>query len=264
MSAATDDGRHGVTTSVTETINRLAEPVQRFTRTWMLAPTTDGYGIELGFATGSQFWIVGRAGVLGSCPVEVAAAAIAFEPLDEVRKAWLTVPDGLTHYDVALHYHRIITGWGERVFEHLDHDVLQLLDERGRRISNAAPAAIGTLFAGWRRLPAPNSLPARAALTLHLLRELRGAAHIAAITACGLTPLDAILAAPHPPPRTGAAYAERMGYHGPFRDPEEVRDQRIEAEKLTTSILVPYFQALGPEELAEFSEAVEAICAATP
>ncbi|GIJ28751.1 hypothetical protein Vqi01_39130 [Micromonospora qiuiae] len=248
------------TATVAETIDRVFEPIQQFDRSWMLAKSTDAYGVKLGFATGAQFWVVGRAGVLGSCPVEVAAAAIAFEPLEEVRKAWLAVPAGLTHYDVALHYRDRITEWGDRVFANVDRDTLSAIDTLGRRIIDAAPAALGTLFTGWRRLPAPDALPGRAALTMHLIRELRGAAHIVAVMACGLTPLDAILAAPHPPPRTGPGYAERMGYKGPFRNPDEVREQRMEAERLTAAILVPYFSVLTAEELALFGELVETTC----
>ncbi|MEV6595780.1 hypothetical protein AB0M36_02840 [Actinoplanes sp. NPDC051346] len=250
------------TATAAETIDRVFAPVQQFTRGYLLAKSTDAYGVELGFASGSQFWVVGRAGVLGSCPAEVAAAAIAFEPFDAVQRAWHAVPSGLTHYDVALHYRDRITAWGDRSFAYTDLDALGAIDTLGRRIVDAAPGALGALFAGWRQLPVPESLQGRAALTIHLIRELRGAAHIAAVLACGLTPLDAILAAPHPPPRTGPAYAERMGYRGPFRDPEEVREQRLEAERLTASIIVPYFASLAPDELALFGAAVETTCSA--
>lgn len=249
----------GVATTA-ETIERVCEPVQQYSRSWMLAKSTDAFGVELGFPSGAQFWVVGRAGVLGGCPIEVAAAAIAFEPLSKVREAWLNVPEGLTHYGVALHYRDRITSWGDRVFADFDSETLDLIDVLGRRIVDAAPAALGTIFAGWRSLPVPESVQGRAALTIHMLRELRGAAHIAAILACGLTPLDAILSAPHPPPRTGPGYAERMGHQGPFRDPAEVREQRMEAERLTASIIEPYFGALTAEELAVFGEAVATTC----
>ncbi|MEV5593657.1 hypothetical protein [Streptomyces sp. NPDC052496] len=249
-------------TAAVETIERIKEPVQQLTRRWMLADSTDACGVQLGFASGAQFWVVGRAGVLGSCPAEVAAAAIAFEPLAEVEKAWHGVPEGLTHQQVAVLYKDIITAWGERALGSIDRDVLATVDVLGRRVVDAAPASLGTIFAGWRRLPAPDSLPGRAALTTHVIRELRGAAHISAIAACGLTPLDAILAATHAPPRTGPAYAERMGYTGPFRDPAEVREQRVEAERLTTSILVPYFSSLTDKELRLLAEAVESTCQA--
>jgi hypothetical protein len=94
-------------------------------------------------------------------------------------------------------------------------------------------------------------------LTTQILREMRGAAHINAIAAVGISPLDAILASTNAPPRTGPEYAERMGFPGPFRDPEEVRGQRLEAEALTARILEPFFAALDGAELAEFGEVVE-------
>lgn len=248
------------TATAKQTIDRVFEPIQRFTRGFLLAPSTDAYGTELGFASGSQFWVVGRAGVLGSCPADVAAAAIAFEPLDAVHRAWQAVPDGLTHYDVALHYKDRIAEWGDQHFKNVDQQTLERIHILGRRILDAAPGALGALFAGWRRLPLPTTRGGKAALTIHLIREMRGAAHIAAILACGLSPLDAILAAPHPPPRTGPAYAERMGYTGPFRDPEEIREQRIAAEKLTAAILEPYFGALASQDLAHFGELIEHTC----
>ncbi|WP_147471618.1 helix-turn-helix domain-containing protein [Nocardia stercoris] len=249
------------TTTAADIVERIVEPIQLYTRSWMLAKSTDGYGVDLGFGSGAQFWVVGRAGVLGSCPVEVATAAIAFEPLYKVREAWLGVPDGLTHYDVALRYRDVLTAWGDRVLAGRDPGLLETVDVLGRRIVDAAPGAIGLIFAGWRQLDVPESLPARAALTVHLLRELRGAAHIAAITACGLTPLDAVLAATHAPPRTGPGYAERMGWKGPFRDPAEVREQRVEAERLTGAIIEPYFAGLSVEELERFGTAIEIVCA---
>jgi hypothetical protein len=131
------------------------------------------------------------------------------------------------------------------------------LDRLGRRIAGAAPDCVGGIFAGWRAMPEPGDVGARVALTTHLLRELRGAAHVNAIVAVGITPLDAVLASTAAPPRTGPEYAQRMGFEGPFRDPEEVRAQRIEAEAITARILEPFFAVLSPEELADFGELVE-------
>lgn len=238
----------------------LADPIQHYTRRWMLAPETDQYGRDLGFETGAQFWVVGRGGVLGSCPAEVAAAAIAFEPLHVVRRAWDAVPPGLSHYDVAVHYSGRPIAWAERVLADLDSVALSHIDELGRRVVDAASASLGLLFAGWRLLTPPVTLAGRVGLTIHLLRELRGAAHICAIAACGLTPVDAILAAPHPAPRTGPAYAERMGWVGPFRDPSEVREARLQAEQLTSRILVPAFESLSSDELETLRESVTRAC----
>jgi hypothetical protein len=241
-----------------ETVERVFKPIQQFTRGWMMAASTDEYGVALGMRTGREFWIVGRAGVLGSCPPDVAAGALAFHAPEHVYEAWTHVPEGLNHYEVARHYQSRIEAWGASdALAPFDPDRLERIDAYGRRIADAAPAALGSLFAGWRAMPHPTEVGPRVALTTHLLREMRGAAHINAIISVGLTPLDAILASTNAPPRTGPGYAERMGFTGPFRDPEEVREQRLEAETITARILEPYFAALSPEELADFGELVE-------
>lgn len=244
--------------TVAETIERVFKPIQQFTRGWMLAPETDAYGAtQLGLTVPRQFWIVGRAGVLGSCPADVAAGAIAFHAPDHVHEAWDELPAGLTHFEVAEHYLGRITAWGTETLAVFDPARMERLDELGRRIIDAAPACLGALFAGWRAMPIPDDVGARVALTTHVLREMRGAAHINAVMAVGITPLDAILASTNAPPRTGPEYAERMGFRGPFRDPEEVRAPRLEAEAITARILEPFFGVLDPAELATFGEVVE-------
>lgn len=250
------------TATAAQTINRVFAPIQQFNRSWMLAETTGAYGLDLGFASSSHFWLVGRAGVLGACSDEVAASALAFQPLDRVRAAWHGVPETLTHYEVSLRYRDVLARRGDEVLGNFDPETIESIDEMGRRVIDAAPAALGGIFAGWRQVALPGSDAGRAALTIHVLRELRGAAHVTAILASGLTPLEAVLAATDPPPRTGPAYAELMGFVGPFRDPEEYRHQRIEAEELTKSMLERYFAVLSPDELAQFGNAVESAGAA--
>ena len=131
------------------------------------------------------------------------------------------------------------------------------LDELGRRIADAADGSIGTVFAGWRAQQQPDDVNGRVALTMHVLRELRGGAHIIAITSCGITPLDAVLASPAAPPRSGPPWAEHLGWGGPFRDAEWAREARLEAERLTSRILIPIYASIGDDSLAEFAELVE-------
>lgn len=242
---------------VTATVRRTFKPLQQFTRGWMMAQATDQYGVDLGFRTGKQFWIVGRAGVLGSCPPEVATSALAFHAPEHVHDAWASVPSGLDPRAVATHYHGRIVEWGDRVIGSFDRDRMTRLDELGRRIIDAAPVNLGPLFAGWRVMPIPDGHGARVALTTHVLREMRGAAHSVAIVAMGLSPLDAILASTNAPPRTGPPYAEAMGFTGPFRDPEEIRAPRLEAEALTERIMASYYDVLDDQELTDFGELVE-------
>lgn len=245
------------TATVAETVERVFKPIQQFTRGWMMAKATDEYGVRLGFRVGRHFWVVGRAGVIGEAPAEVALAGLAFHGPDLIIEAWNNIPSGMTHLQVSEHYQSRIHAWGDEVISTFDPGRMERLDALGRRIIDAAPGCLGALFTGWRRMPIPESVGARVALTTHILREMRAAAHINAIMAVGITPLDAILASTNAPPRTGPAYAEQMGFTGPFRDPEEVRPQRLEAERLTGRILEPFFAVLDPAELAEFGELVE-------
>ncbi len=227
-----------------------------------MADSTPEYGMALGLKNRSHFQIVGRAGVLGSCPPEVADAALAFHHPEKVHEAWTDLPQGLSHFEVSEHYMSRITKWGAEALTVFEPKRLESIDVLGRRIANAAPACLGALFAGWRAMPEPADLGARVALTTHLLREMRGAAHINAIMVAGITPLDAMLASTNAPPRTGPAYVEAMGFKPPFRDPEEVRAQRLQAEAMTAKILEPYFAVLSPEELGRFGEVVETTRAA--
>lgn len=247
------------TATTAETVERTFKPLQQFTRGWMMAEATDTYGVEVvGMRTGREFWVVGRAGVMGDCTWQAAAGALAFHGPDLIEGAWTHLPAGMTHQDVSGHYASLVHAWGERALTPVfDHGNLERIDELGRRIIHAAPAELGAIFDGWRLLPRPDDVGARVALTTQIMREMRGAAHIHAILAAGITPLDAILASTNAPPRTGPGYAERMGFTGPFRDPEEVRAQRLEAEATTARIMEGFYAVLTPEELAEFGELVE-------
>lgn len=240
------------------TVERVLKPIQQFTRGWMMAPETLAYGEQvLGLTRPRQFQIVGRAGVLGSCPAEVAVGALAFHGDAAVFEAWNNLPDGIDHRTISEHYASRITDWGERVISTFDDDRMERLDRYGRRILDAAPACLGSIFAGWRAMSIPAELGGRVAMTTHVLREMRGAAHVNAIVCAGLTPVDAMIASTNVPPRTGPEYAERMGFAPPFRDVEEVRESRLEAERITSRIVEQFFRALDDDELADFGELVE-------
>ena len=245
------------TATVAETVGRAFKPIQQFTRGWMMAEETAAYGVELGMRSGRHFQLVGRAGVMGSCNAMAAYGALAFMAEDHVFGAWNNVPAGLTHYQVAEHMLSRVLAWGEAELTRFDVGDMRRLDELGRRIAGSAHCSLGPIFAGWRSYPQPDNAGAAVAQTTQVLREMRGAAHLVAITAKGLSPLDAILASTNAPPRTGPEYAAKMGFTGPFRDPEEVRAKRLEAEDLTAEIMMAHFAALSGEELAEFGELVE-------
>jgi hypothetical protein len=245
------------TMTVADQVERVLKPIQQFVRGWMTGPMTDRLASELGLRSGTDLWIVGRAGVLGDSDAAVAAAGLAFLGPDHVREAWESLHDGLTHRQVADAYAALCCEWGSAELARFDPTRMARLDELGRRIADAADASIGVVFAGWRAQPQPDDVNARVALTIHVLRELRGGAHIIAVNACGITPLDAILASPAPPPRSGQVWAEHLGWKGPFADPTTAREARAEAERLTSKILEPIYGSLGDAALDEFAELIE-------
>ncbi|MGZ4723251.1 MAG: SCO6745 family protein [Ilumatobacteraceae bacterium] len=245
------------TATTADQVERVLKPIQQFVRGWMTGPLTDRRAADLGLQSGSDLWIVGRAGVLGDGDADVAAAGLAFLGPERVRAAWDSLPNGLTPRRVADAYTDLCCAWGSSQLARFDESRMKRLDELGRCIADRADGSIGTVFAGWRAQPQPADVNARVALTMHVLRELRGGAHIVAILACGLTPLDAVLASPAAPPRTGAVWAEHLGWTGPFDDPAQFRERRMEAERLTSRVLEPIYASIGDAALAEFAELVE-------
>lgn len=245
------------TTSAADAVEQVLKPIQQFTRGWMMTPDTSARGVALGLRSGNDFWIIGRAGVMGDVNAATAASGLAFISPQGVAAAWAALPGGLTPSQVGTHYAACCTDWGRDALAVFDPARLELIDRLGRRIIDAAPASLGALFAGWRAVPQPAGVGERVALTTHVMREMRGAAHIVAVLASGITPLDAVLASPAAPPRSGPGWAEHLHWHGPFRDPEEVREARIAAERLTSQIMCSYFAVLSADELATFAEVVE-------
>jgi len=231
----------------------LKRPIQQWTRGWMLTKATDDKGVELGLESGRQFWICGRAGVIGDGDASVAAAALAFLDPDEVRRYWESLPPHLPPRAVAEAYAERIFEWGERELQRFGEATLRPLEDLSRRVIGAAPCSLGVLFAGWRAMPKPAGLGAQVALSTHVLREMRGAAHIAAVNAVGITPLQAVLASPAPPPRSGPEWAEHLGWTGPFEDPGALRAARDQAEDLTNEIMARSFDVLSPDEVAELA-----------
>lgn len=245
------------TDKVDAAISQVFTPIHQFVRGWMYGKAPATFAKSIGLLSGTDFMIIGRAGVMGSCTAETATAALAFRNPEKVERAWQSIPAELTPYDISVMFAGRAHQWGEAELVPFDTDRLERLDGLGRRIANAAPSSLGAVFAGWRAMPQPDSVHARVALTTHMLREMRCAAHIAAVHAVGISPLDAILASTNAPPRTGPGYAELLGFTGPFRDPAEVRSQRLEAEEITARMLRPYFAVLDDDELSDFGEIVE-------
>jgi hypothetical protein len=76
------------------------------------------------------------------------------------------------------------------------------------------------------------------------------------VIGAGITPLDAILASPAAPPRSGPEWAAHMGWPPPYRDASEVKAARAEAEDRTGEIMAAYLSVLDSGERSALVELV--------
>ncbi|MFI8266338.1 hypothetical protein [Streptomyces sp. NPDC085665] len=91
-------------------------------------------------------------------------------------------------------YAQAVRTWGRA---HISADVdVERFNQLAQRLIDSADADADALplFAGWRAQPCPGDDPAGAAMRrVHVLREHRGACHLAAVRLCGLSARAAMI-----------------------------------------------------------------------
>ena len=93
-------------------------------------------------------------------------------------------------------------------------------------------------------MPEPEDPKAVALHRLNVTRELRGAAHGAAVVASGLDPMEAVLI-------KTPFMAEFFGWVEPFPEVESRRDEWEQAEAATNRIVARAYSVLDAGELSE-------------
>jgi hypothetical protein len=201
--------------------------------------------------TGWAFYVAGRGGALGDVRSETVAAAMGFIALEAIQDAWEAARLVAPPIEVAAHNRTECCRWGR---EHLERFYgLDRLVDLADRVVTSAEAAGAPLFAAWRAMPVPDDTAgARAAVLLHLLREHRGAAHLMAVRASGLTPLEAILAGPD-----GEPGATAFGWQPPYPQFEPLVRKRAWAEALTDRIAGEAFRVLDVGERIELVQLLD-------
>ena len=231
-----------------------AEPIHSVGTAIFLSPEVFARAAEWGWANPITLYFAGRGGTLGDVGAPVVAAAMGYfnpemlVPLYEEGAA-IAGPRGAA--DRMMEAHAL---WGR---DHLDGiDGLDELVPLADRLADGAEGAGLTLFEGWRAQPRADDAPARAAQLFQVLREWRGAAHLVATTAAGLSPLEAILT------NEGPGQAQFFGWTEPFPDCSELRARHDEAEATTDRLCAREFERLfsGPER-ARFAALVTAVAA---
>lgn len=213
-------------------------------------------GARLGY-DGIDFYLAGRAGVLGDVPAEVAAAALVFFDVDTVRRSWARSQTVQPRDEAAAAFAGCAAAWA---VERLHEDPRWIrLAEIATHLCATAPTADAPLFAGWCRLGVPTSPLAAAVHQLNGLREHRMACHAAAVIANGLDVADAVR----------FRQPDMLGLFGwsPVADSDERRTEIARrwqaAEDQTDAVVGSLYASLGAAELEEFATLVIAALAAS-
>lgn len=213
----------------------------------MTAAGTTAFGMEHGYADMLSFYLAGRCGVLGDVDSDVVSAAFGFFHPGRLREVWENALVVRPARQAAGLYVEALGRQAAAALEDLPGKA-RLAELAERVVDEASPAGL-PLFAGWRAAPRPIEATARAAHALHLLREWRGSAHVAAVTAVGLAPLDAVML------NGGSAYAEFYGWPAPWGDGNGQQALSEQAETLTDGQCAPVFgRALTAAERGELAE----------
>lgn len=211
---------------------------------FMISSEAKNDGKAVGFR-GWQYYMLGRCGVMGEVDAAVLTAVLGFFPEEVVRENWQRARETLSAAAGVTAYVETCRTWGRNRLEGVDDlDRLAALLER---VALAAPVAGAPLFAGWRALALPEDDAARVAQLANVLREHRGSAHLVAVLASGLTPLEALLVGPH-----GAANATWFGWPEPFPTVGPAHRERWErAEASTDELVAPAYAVLDEQESRE-------------
>jgi hypothetical protein len=121
-----------------------------------------------------------------------------------------------------------------------------------------ADAVAMPLFAATRAMPAPDGgVGGRAAVLIHLLREHRAGAMLVAVRACGLRPVEAIIAGPE-----GEQEAITFGWTPPFPPRVSVMRRYAYAEAIADRIAGSAYAVLQPAERVDLVHGLAAAAAA--
>ncbi|MGH3243590.1 MAG: SCO6745 family protein [Spirillospora sp.] len=226
----------------------VAEPIGRIGGAFMVSREAKAYSAETGL-TGWGPYFRGRCGVLGDVDADIVAAAAGFFPVETVRKAWESGAD-LPAATTAERYAAVAHDFGRRKLA--GFTASGRLADLLRPVVDGGHVTAAPLFAGWRAMPLPGDDPARVVQLAHVVRELRGGMHIAAVLASGLSPLEAVLSGHSALLPDGEPNAEYFGWPRPYPEvTDEIRRRHDDAERLTDELMAPAFSVLDEAEAGE-------------
>lgn len=241
--------------SAAETDQATSKAIHDLGSAWMLHQETMSRAGENGYDNPFAFYFAGRGGVLGDVDAEVVYAAFGWFAPSVVRPMWEAGVAVHGAREAAVRYFAACADWGRAHVSGVEG--LERFCRLAEQVVAAAETSGRPLFAGWKVEPRAADGPGRALQLVHVMREWRGANHLVATTAAGLSPLEAILA------DDGEGQAKFFGHAEPFPAmTDDLKRRRQEAERITDQLCAPAFEVLSGAERAEFVDLVAALTAA--
>jgi hypothetical protein len=220
--------------------------------TFMLHPESNDIGMARGFTHPFQFYTAGRGGVMGNVDADVVVSAFGFFAPGLVRKFWETGTEVMAPREAATLFAETCHVYGRKHLAGVDG--LERLSELGEKVIDAADGTGLALFAGWAAEPLPDDAPARALHVINVLREHRGSAHIVAVIASGLSPLQVKVSKMG----EGAKQFGWKDWQEDLLDLDATQAKLARVEELTDELVTPSFAALSTSEAEELSALITA------
>lgn len=151
-------------------------------------PETLARGKELGL-DGFRFYFLGRGGVLGDVEAKVVTSAFGYFNASLVQRIWDSAKATMAPRDAGRAYLDCCRQFGQSRFA--DVADLDAFCDAAETVNDAVGPAGLALYAGLSAEPLPEDLPGRAMQLVASLREFRGSAHLLAVLASGLMPVNA-------------------------------------------------------------------------
>jgi len=216
------------------------------------APATLERGDELGL-DGSQFYFLGRGGVLGDVDSRVVASAFGYFNPAHVARSWDAGRAKVAPRDAARAYLACCQDFGrENLGQVPDLEAFCVALEA---VNEAADPTGLALYAGISAEPLATDLPARAMQLVTVLRELRGSAHLVALVCSGVAPVVAhFLNRPDAMAMFGWDPADSP-------TPTDADRERLAcAERLTDQIVRPAYAVLDGPGRSALLDGLHAMC----
>ncbi|MFE9045560.1 hypothetical protein ACFYOG_32240 [Streptomyces sp. NPDC007818] len=242
---------------ILDCISAVARPIHDFGDEFMSDTATAAIGLRAGFPPGRGFYCRGRFGALGEAPASVVQAVQGFLGPDLVTTGWRSGRPVMPALEAVACYAEAVRTWGRA---HIPGDVdVEHFNLLAQRLIDAADADAMPLFAGWRAQPCPVDDPVGAAMQrVHVLREHRGACHLAAVRLSGLSGREAMVI------NLGVEQAAHYGWQEPLPVAPSLLPRWQRAERLTDELQAPLYAALTKRQRTEFAQQVRDLTGSGP